>query len=78
MDYPKLPTLKKKRKKDNQSLVVLTDGPLPSPSCFFFVLFRFLFFFFFLYAAGQLFYRRIHSSRVMVDTLGGDYELSTA
>ena len=30
-----------------------------------------VFFFFFLYAAGQLFYRRIHSSRVMADTLGG-------
>ena len=26
----------------------------------------------FLYAAGQLFYRRIHSSRVMADTLGGE------
>ena len=28
--------------------------------------------FFFLYAAGQLFYRCIHSSRVMADTLGGE------
>ena len=61
MDYPKLPTLKKN---DNQSLVVLIDGPLPSPIRFFFS--------FFLYAAGQLFYRRIHSSRVMADTLGDE------
>ena len=55
MDYPKLPTLKKKE--DNQSLVVLIDGPLPLPSCFFFFLFFYV---------GQL-YRRIHSSRVMVE-----------
>ena len=65
MNYPKLPTLKKK--KDNQSLVVLIDGPLPSPSCFSFF-----------NAAGQLFYRRIHSSHVMADTLGGEEKLSLA
>ena len=46
----------------NQSLVLLIDGPLPSPSWLFFVF----------YTAGQLFYRRIHSSRVMADTLGGE------
>ena len=50
------------QRNDNQSLAVLIDGSVPSPFCFFF--------FFLLYAAGQLFYRRIYSSRVMADTLG--------
>ena len=47
-------------------MVVLIDGPLPSPSCFFFN------------ATGQLLYRRIHSSHVMADTLGGEEKLSLA
>ena len=62
LSYPLITHLERK-KKDNQSLVVLIDGPLSSPSCFFF---------FFLYAAGQWFYRRIHLSHVMADTLGGE------
>ena len=34
--------------------------------------------FFFFNAAGQLFYRRIHSSHVMADTLGGEGKFSLA
>ena len=30
MDYPKLPTLKKKKEKDNQSLVVLIENSVDS------------------------------------------------
>ena len=67
MDYPKLLTLKKK--KDNQSLVVLINTLLPSPSWFFFSFF---------YAAGQLFYRHIHSSHVMAGSLGDEYKFSLA
>ena len=69
IDYPKLPTLKKK---DNQSLVVLIDVPLPSPSYYYY------YYYYYFNDAGQLFYRRIDSSHVMADTLGGEQQFSLA
>ena len=59
MDYPKLPTLEKK-KITNAWLFWSLER-----------LFRDLVFFFFM-----LFYRHIHSSRVMADTLRGEFSLA--
>jgi len=66
MDYPYLPTLiKKKQQQKKQTNKAWLFWSMERYIATFAIL---LFF----YAAGQLFYRRIHPSRVMADTFGGE------